>query len=127
MDLNDFGSLQLRVLEMLWDRGEASAGDLWEAWPERARPAYTTVLSALQKLHRRKVARRRKRGRAHVYAACIDRESFRRFYVEEVRRRVFGGEAVGLVAALFDSESISEEEMAEIRRLLKRKEKEDSR
>ena len=121
MDLNDFGSLQLRVLEMLWERGESTAGDLWEAWPSAPRPAYTTVLSVLQKLHRRKLARRRKEGRAHAYSPCVDRESFRKKYLSEVRRRVFGGRALGLVAALVDDEEVSDEEFAEIQRLLSRK------
>ena len=76
MDLNDFGSLQLRVIEMLWERDRASAGELWEEWKGRPRPAYTTVLSGLQKLHKRKLVTRRKRGRAHVYAPAIDRGGF---------------------------------------------------
>ena len=118
MDLNDFGSLQLRVLEMLWERGEATAGDLWEEWPGE-RPAYTTVLSALQKLHRRKLAARRsKRGRAHVYAPRIDRETFLRRYVADVRRKVFGGSASAVVAALVGDEEISPQELVEIQRLL---------
>jgi len=118
MELNDFGSLQLRVLEMLWDRGEGTAGDLWEAWPGD-RPAYTTVLSALQKLHRRKLAARKsKRGRAHVYAPRIDRDAFRRKYLADVRRKVFGGSAAGLVAALVDGEGIDPKELAEIERLI---------
>ena len=118
MNLNDFGSLQLGVLEMLWERGEGTAGDLWEAWPGD-RPAYTTVLSALQKLHRRKLAARRsKRGRAHVYTPRIDRETFRRKYLADVRRKVFGGSAAGIVAALVDGERIDAEELAEIERLI---------
>jgi len=118
MDLNDFGSLQLHVLEMLWERGEGTAGDLWEAWPGE-RPAYTTVLSALQKLHRRKLAARRsKRGRAHVYTPRIDRETFRRKYLADVRRKVFGGSAAGIVAALVAGERIDAAELAEIERLI---------
>ena len=123
MDLSDFGSLQLRVLEMLWKRGRASAGELWEDWPEQPRPAYTTVLSALQKLYKRKVARRRKQGRAHSYTPCIDRECFHKRYVSEVRRKVFGGSASAIVAALFDGEEISAAELEEIRRFLRRKKK----
>jgi predicted transcriptional regulator len=123
MDLDDFGSLQLRVLEMLWERGQASAGELWQGWPEKPEPAYTTVLSALQKLHRRKLAQRRKRGRAHVYAPRIDRETFRRKYVSEVRRKVFGGSSTALAAALLGGEEVSDGEFQEIRKLLQERRK----
>ena len=122
VDLNDFGSLQLRVLEKLWEQEKAAAGDLWEAWPERPRPAYTTVLSALQKLYKRKLVRRRKKGRAHVYVPSVDRDAFLRKYVAEVRRKVFGGSASAIVAALFDGEEVSDEEYREIERLVGRKE-----
>ena len=126
MDLNDFGALQLKVLEMLWARGEATAGDLWEDWPSKhgsskSRPAYTTVLSVLQKLHKKKLARRRKEGRAHAYSAAVNPDAFRRLYLAEVRRRVFGGNAAGLVAALVDDEEISKEDLEEIERLLARR------
>ena len=123
MDLDDFGSLQLRVLEMLWERGQASAGELWDEWPDRPEPAYTTVLSALQKLHRRKLAQRRKRGRAHVYAPRIDRETFRRKYVSEVRRKVFGGSSAALAVALLGGEEVSDGEFQEIRKLLQERRK----
>jgi predicted transcriptional regulator len=118
VDLNDFGALQLRVLEMLWEGGPASAGDLWEGWPGRPRPAYTTVLSALQKLYRRKLVRRRKRGRSHVYTPRVDRESFRRRFVAEIREKFFGGSAAGIVAALLGDEKISAEELREMEHLL---------
>ncbi len=120
MDLTDFGSLQLRVLAMLWERSPASAGDLCETWPTAPAPAYTTVLSALQKLYRRKVVRRRKQGRAHVYTPRIDRVTFQQRYLAEIRARAFGGSALGIVAALFNGEEISEEEFQRIRELVKR-------
>ncbi len=123
MDLNDVGALQLRVLEMLWARGESTAGDLCDAWPGPPRPAYTTVLSVLQKLHRKRLARRRKQGRAHAYAAAIDPGTFRRAYLADVRRRVFGGKAAGLVAALVDDHEVSAEELGEIERIIARRRK----
>ena len=119
MDLSDFGALQLRVLEMLWEREQASAAEICEAWAPETAPAYTTVLSALQKLFRRKLVRRRKRGRAHVYKPRIEREAFRRRFVEEIRNKYFGGSTSGLVAALVGDEAVSDDELAEIESVLK--------
>ena len=118
MNLRDLGELQLRILDMLWESGPASAGELCEAWPARPQPAYTTVLSVLQKLHRRKLVSRRRRGKAHVYAPRVEREDFKIRYVSGVKERVFGGSSAGLVAALLGDESVSERELEEIERLL---------
>jgi BlaI family transcriptional regulator, penicillinase repressor len=127
MDIRDLGSLQIRVLEMLWDRGEATAGELWEGWPETPRSAYTTVLSALQKLYRRRLVGRRKRGRAHAYAPRVDRQAFRRACVEELRGEVFGGSAVGIVAALLGGERLAAAEIEEIRELIQERAREKNR
>ncbi len=124
MDLEDLGELQLRVLEMLWAGDGASAGELWEDWPETPRPAYTTVLSVLQKLYRRKLVGRRKRGRAHVYAARVERDDFRRRFLAGIRERFFGGSASGIVAALVGDEEISADELRVIEGILRRRKKE---
>ena len=123
MDLNDFGTLQLRVLELLWEHGPATAGMVCKQWPFPKRPAYTTILSALQKLYRRRVVRRRKEGRAHVYTPCLDRATFQRRYLRDVRDRAFGGSAAGIVAALFDGEAISADEFQKIKSLIAQRER----
>lgn len=127
MEIRDLGSLQIRVLDMLWSRGEATAGDLWETWSEKPRPAYTTVLSTLQKLYRRKLVGRRKRGHAHAYAPRVEQEAFRRACVEALRGQVFGGSAVGMVAALLGGEHVEADEIEEIRRLVQARGREGKR
>jgi predicted transcriptional regulator len=66
-----FGPLEWRVLEALWDRGaEASVRDLQPKFPEIA---YTTLMTTLDRLHRKGVLDRAKHGRAFRYAACHTR------------------------------------------------------
>ena len=60
-----FGSLELRVLEALWALGrEASVRDVLDAFPTAA---YTTVMTTMERLHRKGVLARRKDGRAFLY------------------------------------------------------------
>ena len=114
MDLDDFGSLQLRVLEMLWERGQASAGELWERWPEKPEPAYTTVLGPPE-APPPEARPRRKRGRARSYAPRST-ETPRRKYAR-VRRKVF--RPVTACSRLLGGEEVSDGEFQEIQKLLR--------
>src|SRR3954466_8685261 len=68
-----FGTLELRVLEALWAHGaEASGRDVLDAFPAAA---YTTVMTTMERLHRKGVLSRRKEGRAFVYQPVSSREA----------------------------------------------------
>ena len=73
--LDELGTLQRRVMEVLWDRQEATVHDVREALAEEERrPAYTTVLSVLQKLEKAGWVAHRREGRTYVYQAARSRE-----------------------------------------------------
>jgi predicted transcriptional regulator len=66
-----FGPLEWRVLMALWERGgPASVRDLQPAFPDTA---YTTLMTTLDRLHRKAVLDRAKRGRAFYYVPCLTR------------------------------------------------------
>jgi predicted transcriptional regulator len=69
------GPLEERVLDALWTRGcPSSVRDLQPAFPT---VAYTTLMTTMDRLHRKGVLSRQKQGRAFVYAPCESRERFR--------------------------------------------------
>lgn len=69
------GPLEARVLDALWARGcAASVRDLQ---PEFPAIAYTTLMTTLDRLHRKGVLAREKQGRAFVYAPVASRDEFR--------------------------------------------------
>jgi len=65
-----FGALELRVLEALWRRNEATVRDLCDDFPAAA---YTTLMTTMERLHKKGVLERRKDGRAFVYRAVHSR------------------------------------------------------
>jgi predicted transcriptional regulator len=68
------GPLEWRVLEALWSRGTPSAvRDLADAFPEAA---YTTLMTTLDRLHRKGVLTREKQGRAFRYQPRLGRAEF---------------------------------------------------
>jgi predicted transcriptional regulator len=85
---SSLGSLEARVMKLLWARGESSVRDVCESID---RPlAYTTVMTTLERLFKKGLLHRCKSGRAFLYSPAMDREEWE-------RRR-----AGGMVAAFLD-------------------------
>jgi predicted transcriptional regulator len=79
-----FGSLERRVMDIVWDRGESSVRDVHAALGDSL--AYTTVMTTLDRLFRKSVLGRRKLGRAFLYAAAAPREELERSALAELVR-----------------------------------------
>ena len=66
--------LELRIMEALWDRGASSVREIQEAFPEKGRPAYTTIQTTVYRLEGKKALRRVKKiGNAHIFEAVVSR------------------------------------------------------
>jgi BlaI family penicillinase repressor len=63
-----FTPLELQIMQALWDRGPISIREILEAFPERERPAYTTIQTTIYRLEAKKAVRRvRKISNAHIF------------------------------------------------------------
>ncbi len=111
---------ELAVLKVLWDRGEATVRDIYEAL-YREGNGYTAALKLLQVMHAKGLVERDDSQRAHVYRAGISRETATRSLMGDLLTRVFDGSASQLVlSALGTGRRPSADEMASIRALLDR-------
>ena len=122
-----FGTLELRVLEALWARGaEASVRDVLEAFPHAA---YTTVMTTMERLHRKGVLERRKDGRAFLYRPITSREELESgLVVRAVGSLLRGDSAQPILSCLVDEVSRHDEKLLdELERLVreKRRQQED--
>jgi predicted transcriptional regulator len=99
-----FGELELRVLEALWRHGdEAAVRDLQAEFPHAA---YTTVMTTLERLHRKGVLARRKNGRAFLYKPVHSREELEsRLVARALEPLLFGGNAGPILSSLVDEVS----------------------
>jgi BlaI family transcriptional regulator, penicillinase repressor len=114
----ELGSLQRAVIEVVWKEGQASVSQVRERLGGKRKPAYTTVLTVLQKLERAGWLRHRVEGRAYVYLSAHTR---RQAGIETLRRfveRVFRGDPVLLFEHLLEAEKLSSTDIAELRRML---------
>lgn len=117
-DIVGLTGLQLSIMEVLWQRREATAQATWSV-VSRERPlALTTVATILARLERKGVITHRREGRQHVYSAVVSRAEVRRSKVRDLTERLFDGDPAALMSHLVRAEDVDPEELAKIRDLL---------
>ena len=104
-----FGTLELRVLDVLWSHPGAQS--VRDVQPHFAGIAYTTLMTTLDRLHRKGMLERDKVGRAFVYRPRYTREVLRSRLASEALHAVFGDRAADFKPVLsFFIETISRED-----------------
>lgn len=112
--------LELQIMETLWRRGAVSIREIQEAFPERNRPAYTTVQTTVYRMERKKVLRRTKKiSNAHIFEAVITRHAAQVRLIEELLS-LFGGRTQPVMAHLIESGKLTLEEVREAEKTLRR-------
>jgi predicted transcriptional regulator len=117
--------LELQIMEALWSRGASSVREIQEAFPEKDRPAYTTVQTMVYRLEAKKAIRRVKKiGNAHIFEALVSRTSAQRRLIDELLA-FFGGRSQPVVAHLIESGRLTMDDVKEAEQLLKKLSKKD--
>jgi len=110
--------LQLSILQVLWDRGEATTQEVCEAVNEERALALTTVATLLSRLEKKGVLTHRRDGRQYVYRATVTRSDVRRSKVRELTENLFGGDAAALMTHLVRADEVDADELARIRAMI---------
>ncbi len=111
--------LEYKIMEALWDRGEASIRELQEAFPEKRRPAYTTVQTTVYRLETKGAVKRLKKvGNFHVFAPAVTRAAAQTRLIDELLS-LFGGRTQPVMAHLIQSGKLTLEDIREAEALLR--------
>jgi predicted transcriptional regulator len=111
--------LELQVMETLWNRGEASIREMQEAFPEKHRPAYTTVQTTVYRLEIKKAVKRvRKVGNFHLFAAAVTRHSAQRRFLDDLLL-MFGGKSQNVMAQLIETGNLTLDDVKEAEKTLR--------
>lgn len=125
MKVDQISELQHSILQVLWDREEATVADVQDALAGSGRTlATTTVATLLTRLRRRGLIAHRAEGRQFVYRALVSQRDVRRDLVHDLANRIFGGEVAAVVGHLLGSGEIDPEELARVKELVLQKERE---
>ena len=113
---------ELELMDVLWSRGEGTVQDVCDGL--RRPLAYTTVMTTLSLLERKKkVLQRVKQGRAYVYRPTVTREEVSLFVLTDLRDVLFGGRLPSLVLNMLSEDEFSTEDVVALREALVKVEK----
>jgi len=107
-------------MDALWTHGAASVREIQEAFPEKGRPAYTTVQTMVYRLEAKQAVRRVKKvGNALIFEAQISRDSAQRRLIDELLS-IFGGRTQPVMAHLIDAGKLTLKDVQEAERTLRK-------
>jgi BlaI family penicillinase repressor len=115
--------LQLAIMQVLWDRGEATVTDVRAALRPDRDLAYNTVGTMLSKMEANSQVEHRSEGRINVYRATIERDQVSQSIVTDLTQRLFKGNVAELMCHVLDGCDVTRVEIAELKRLIRQKEK----
>jgi len=112
---NTLTEAELRLMKILWRRGESAVTDLVAALPDGEPLAYNSVLTTIRILEQKGYVTHRQEGRAFVYSPCIAENEASLSEVRNVLNRFFGNSRERLVLSLLGDEDISAEELQKLK------------
>jgi len=106
---------ELRLMRIIWDRGESTVAEMVSTIPESEALAYNSVLTTIRILETKGYVSHRQEGRAFLYTTCIGEEEASRSEVRHVLQRFFGNSRERLLLSMLGDEEISLEELKRLK------------
>jgi BlaI family transcriptional regulator, penicillinase repressor len=122
--IDRLGSLQKAVMEAVWDLGEATVPQVRDRLDREQMPAYTTVLSVLQKLEKAGWLTHRALGRSYIYVPTRSRQEAGETSVRTFIERVFRGDPLQMFQHLLEDQDLSDDDLKTLKTMIDRRRKE---
>ena len=116
---NTLTEAELRLMKILWRRGESAVTDLVSALPEDEPLAYNSVLTTIRILEQKGYVEHRQEGRAFVYRPSVAEDEASRTEVRNVLGRFFGNSREQLVLSLLGDDEIGVEELERLKEAIR--------
>lgn len=115
------GDLQLAIMRVLWERGEAAVADVHAALEPERGLAPTTIATMLTKMEDKGVVAHRAEGRRYIYRPTVSEPEVQREMLAELTERLFLGDVTAVVSTLLADHDVDREELAALRELIERR------
>jgi predicted transcriptional regulator len=113
---------ELRLMEVLWQKGSATVQQVLDALPEKPALAYNSVLTTIRVLENKGYVEHTKDGRAHVYVPIMERQEATRSEIRHLVTRFFKDSHELLVLNILEDQGIEAKELKRLRELLQKRE-----
>lgn len=111
---------ELRIMNVLWDKGSCSVQQVLDGLSKKPALAYNSVLTTIRILEKKGYVRHVKDGRAHIYMPMVGQHEATRFEIRHLVSRFFRNSHEQLLMNILEDQTINEEEIERLRRLLAR-------
>lgn len=105
---------EMRLLQILWDREEATVEEVVNAHPEKERPNYKTTQTLLRIMERKGFIAHESRGRVFVFRPSVSRKTIDHLSIQTLLSRNFRGSAAGLLINLLEASPIKKKQLDEL-------------
>ncbi len=109
---------ELEILQVLWQKGEATVRDVHEVLAEHKDSGYTTTLKLLQIMHEKGLVTRNESNKTHIYQSAVSREKTQKQFLGKMIDGLYAGNPAALVLQALGNGKASKEELDEIQTLL---------
>ena len=113
---------ELEMMNVIWRIGPCSVTQVLEQLSPTRELAYTSVSTIVRILEQKGYVSSEKAGRGHLYSAVIAKEDYQAISLRHLVDNVFEGTPTLMVKRLLDSNALTEEELSQIKSLLRKKE-----
>lgn len=125
MPQTKLSKLEFQIMEVLWTRGASSIREIQESFPEKRRPAYTTIQTTVYRLEGKGALQRVKKvGNFHVFEPSVSRDAAQRRLIDDLLA-LFGGRTQPVMAHLIESGKLTLEDVKEAEKTLRKLEGKD--
>ena len=119
MALPKLSKLEMQIMEALWAHGALPIREIQEAFPEKDRPAYTTIQTTIYRLETKKAVRRVKKiSNAHIFEAVVSRSAAQSRLIDELLG-LFGGRTQPVMSHLIESGKLTLADVKEAEKALR--------
>ncbi len=118
---------ELEIMKVLWELGPANVQAVRERLQAQPRPAYTTVQTMLNVLHRKGKVKRVLKGKSYEYSPSVSKEWATGHAIRDLIDRLFGGSAEDLVMTLIRDRHLTPRKLAELKEFIERSQTEQEK
>ena len=121
MTATQLGRVQLLIMQVLWDRGQATAREITDTLSQREAIAHSTVQTLLRGLEEKAAVAHKAEGRTFVFFPLVKEKQFKDTATRDLVERVFAGDAANLMAHLLNDKKVSRKEIEQSREMINKR------
>lgn len=109
---------ELEILQILWDKEQATVREVHEELSKNKDSGYTTTLKLLQIMFEKGLVTRDDSNKTHIYTAAVSRQKTQKQFLDKMINTLFAGSSTQLVLQALGNQKASKDELEEIQKYL---------